>query len=168
MANLAGLIDYNAKPESQFDALPSGEYPAVITDSNTKATKAGTGTYLELTYQIVDGPYKGRMIWARLNIVNQKVETQNRGQSELAKVRHAVGHMGDLPDSQMLHNIPHLIRVEHKPASGGYGESNEIKDWKAFAGAAAQAPKPAQPAAPQTPAPAAANGGGLPWQRNAA
>jgi hypothetical protein len=63
-----------------------------------------------------------------------------------------------------LHNIPHLIRVEHKPASGGYGESNEVKEYKALGGAPVQmtgrAPAPAAPAAPA--------GGGLPWQTKAA
>ena len=70
MANLTGLVDLNASPESQFAALPSGEYPALITDSNIKQTKSGTGSYLELTYQIVDGAYRGRQLWARINLTN--------------------------------------------------------------------------------------------------
>ena len=168
MANLAGLIDYNASPESQFSALPSGEYPALITDSTVKQTKAGTGTYLELTYQIVDGPYKGRQLWARVTLSNPNATATQIGQQHLAQLRHATGQMQP-EDSQQLHNIPHLIRVEHKPATGAYGESNEVKEYKALAGAAAQAPKPVQANPPgQTQAPAAANAGGLPWQRNAA
>jgi len=73
-----------------------------------------------------------------------------------------------LSDSQQLHNIPHLIRVEYKPARDQYSESNEVKEYKALAGATAQAPKPAQANPPGQQAPAAANAGGLPWQRNAA
>ena len=134
MANLAGLIDYNASPESQFSALPSGEYPALITDSTVKQTKAGTGTYLELTYQIVDGPYKGRQLWARVTLSNPNATATQIGQQHLAQLRHATGQM-QLQDSQQLHNIPHLIRVEHKPATGSYPESNEVKSFKALAGA---------------------------------
>ena len=35
-----------------------------------KATKAGTGQYLQLGFQILDGPHKGRKLWARLNLDN--------------------------------------------------------------------------------------------------
>jgi hypothetical protein len=164
MANLAGLIDYNASPESQFSALPSGEYPALITDSTVKQTKAGTGTYLELTYQIVDGAYKGRQLWARVTLSNPNATATQIGQQHLAQLRHATGQM-QLQDSQQLHNIPHLIRVEHKPAQGAYGESNEVREYKQLGGAVQQMPARA-PSAPAAPAPAAS--GGLPWQNKAA
>jgi len=167
MANLTGLVDLNASPESQFAALPSGEYPALITDSAIKPTKKGDGSYLELTYQIVDGPYRGRQLWARINLTNQNATAVTIGQQHLAQIRHATGQM-QLSDSQQLHNIPHVIRVEYKPARDQYSESNEVKEYKALAGTAAQAPKPAQAPATQVPPPAAANAGGLPWQRNAA
>jgi len=165
MANLTGLVDLNASPESQFAALPSGEYVAAIVDSDLKPTKKGDGKFLALTYQVLEGPYKGRNLWARLNIVNMNPKTQEYAQRDLAKIRHATGHVAQLQDSQELHSIPHLIRVEYKPAQDGYGESNEIKDYKAIAGAA---PVRTQPAAqPQQTAPAN-QADGLPWQRNAA
>ena len=41
---------------------------AVITESEMKANKAGTGSYLQLTFEIIEGPYKGRIFWARLNL----------------------------------------------------------------------------------------------------
>ena len=168
MANLNGLVDYNASPESQFAALPSGEYPALITDSTVKQTKRGDGSYLELTYQIIDGPYRGRQLWARINLANPNATAVTIGQQHLAQLRHATG-VAQLPDSQLLHNIPHLIRVEYKPAREQYGESNEVKEYKALNGAApTPAPQAQRAAAPQAQAPAAANGGGLPWQRNAA
>lgn len=167
MANLTGLVDLNASPESQFAALPSGEYPALITDSNIKQTKSGTGSYLELTYQIVDGAYRGRQLWARINLTNPNATAVSIGQQHLAQIRHATGQM-QLSDSQQLHNIPHLIRVEYKPPRDQYPESNEVKEYKALGGAAAQATKPAQANPPGQQAPTAANAGGLPWQRNAA
>jgi len=162
MANLAGLIDYNASPESQFAALPSGEYPALITDSEVKQTKKGDGSYLALTCQVIDGPYKGRQLWARVTLTNPNATAVQIGQGHLAQLRHATGQM-QLQDSQQLHNIPLLVRVEHKPAQGAYGESNEVREYKALSGAVQQ--MPARAAAPAAPAPSA---GGLPWQTKAA
>lgn len=163
MANLAGLVDHNASPESQFAALPSGEYPALITDSAVKPTKTGTGSYLELTYQVIDGPYRGRQLWARVTLTNPNATATQIGQQHLAQLRHATGQL-QLTDSQQLHNIPHLIRVEHKPAQGSYGESNEVKEYKALSGAVPAALRPAA----QAPAPVAPQAGGLPWRRDAA
>lgn len=167
MANLTGLIDYNASPESEFSALPSGEYPALITDSDVKQTKKGDGSYLQLTLQVIDGAYRGRKLWARVTLTNQNATAVSIGQQHLAQLRHAVGKLGQLTDSAELHNIPILVRAEFKPAQGGYGESNEVKEFKALSGASPAAPRPAftPPAPAANAAPAA---GGLPWQRNAA
>ena len=45
---------------SQFDAIPAGDYEAMVTASELKATKDGTGQYLELTLEIQSGPSQGR------------------------------------------------------------------------------------------------------------
>jgi len=42
----------------------------MITDSEMKPTRNGDGRYLQLTFQILEGPYKNRFVWARLNLHN--------------------------------------------------------------------------------------------------
>jgi hypothetical protein len=172
MANLAGKIDYNASPESQFDPLPSGEYLAIVSASECKPTKRGDGEYLELTYQIVDGPYQGRQLWARVTLANPNQTAVQIGQQHLAQLRHATGVL-QLTDSQQLHNIPHVIRVEFQPADPAKNrtrDQNEVREYKAMA-KPGQAAQPAQRAAPAPfvapaarPVPAApAAGPKLPW-----
>ena len=34
------------------------------------SSQAGTGSYLNLTFEILDGNYKGRKVWSRLNLDN--------------------------------------------------------------------------------------------------
>ena len=70
MANLSGFDANRVEPSTDFDPLPAGKYLAVITDSEMKPTKAGTGNYLELTFEIIEGQHKGRRAWARLNLIN--------------------------------------------------------------------------------------------------
>ena len=60
----------NVAPSTGFDAIPAGKYQAVISQSSIKATRNGSGSYLELTFEIIDGEYKGRKLWSRLNIEN--------------------------------------------------------------------------------------------------
>ena len=70
MANLNGFNANEVDPAVGFDPIPAGKYLAIITESEMKPTKAGTGQYLQLTFQVLEGQYKGRLVWARLNLDN--------------------------------------------------------------------------------------------------
>lgn len=175
MANLGTLFDASqVNPESQFDPIPSGEYVAMIIDSDMKTTRNNRGQYLELTHQILEGPYTGRQVWARLNLVNDNPKTVEIAQQHLSAVCHAANVMR-VNDSQQLHNIPMVIRVEFVKADGTKRErdSNEIRAWKRIEG---QAAAPSQPASappfarPQPGAPAAPATGVAPpsWAKPAA
>ena len=50
--------------------LPEGKYNAVITDSEMRATRAGTGHYLNFTWEITSGEHRGRKVWANYNVDN--------------------------------------------------------------------------------------------------
>ena len=161
MAFLGNTFDPNAvEPAQDFAPLPSGEYPAVITDSEMKPTKAGTGQYLELTFQVVDGPAKGRLVWSRLNLDNPNPKAVEIAQRDLSAICAAAGINQAINDSQHLHNRPMVIRVEFVPAGPKNNrDGNEVKAYKRLEGAplAAQASpfvspaQAAQPAANQAP-----------------
>ena len=75
MANLNGFDANQVEPAAKFDPIPAGKYLAVITESEQKPTKAGTGNYLQLTFQIQEGIYKGRILWARLRVTRSNCTT---------------------------------------------------------------------------------------------
>ncbi len=56
--------------EKSFDLLPAGDYHAVITESDYVETKSGTGMNLKLTWQIIDGNFKGRLLFENLCLLN--------------------------------------------------------------------------------------------------
>lgn len=143
-------------PRDEFEPLPSGEYRAMIVDSDMKPTRAGTGQYLELTYQILDGPYAGRNVWARLNLDNPNPKAVDIAQRDLQKIQYACGGIA-VSESNQLHNIPHVIRVEFVPANPAKNQNrdgNEIRGWKRAEGAmpAPQAAPFSPPAGQQQPA----------------
>ena len=70
MANLNGFNANEVEPAGSFEPIPAGKYPAAITESEMKPTKNGSGSYLQLTFTVTDGPYKNRVLWARLNLNN--------------------------------------------------------------------------------------------------
>ena len=146
-------------PQSDFDPVPNGEYPVIVIESEWKETKAGTGTYLQLVLEVIDGAYKGRKIWDRLNLKNQNQTAVNIAQKALSQICHSIGHL-NLEDTVELHNKPMLAKIVVKQQPG-YNDSNEVKEYKPMAGGAstaAQVPQQQQPAAQPAQA-----GGGAPW-----
>lgn len=141
MANLNGFNASEVEPTSNFDPLPAGKYLAVISDSEMKGTKNGSGSYLQLTFTVIEGQYKNRVLWARLNLNNPNATAVKIAKSELSAVCRAVGIMQPR-DSVELHNIPVLITVKCRKRVDSGEIDNEIRGYerKVSAGQAQQAP----------------------------
>lgn len=168
MANLS-FNAANVSPSVVYAPLPAGDYQAIITESETKATKDGQGQYLQLKLQIQGGEFAGRVLFDRLNLWNNNQQAQEIAQRALSAICHAVGIL-QVGDSQELHNRPLIATVKVKPASGNYEANNEIKGYKAAQLSAAPAFMPPQAqAAPAANAPAGFGAAGMPpWMNKAA
>lgn len=151
MANLNGFNAAEVQPQESFEPIPVGDYTAMITDSEMKPTKNNLGEYLQLVFEILEGEYRGRKIFARLNLVNQNQTAVDIAQRELSAICHAVGVMQP-QDSTDLHDKPMTIGVKIRPGRGEYGPSNEIGKYQAENGGGASTPKAsAAPAAGKKP-----------------
>jgi len=151
MANLGNFNAAEVEPSVGFDAIPAGKYQAVITDSEMKPNRAGTGEYLQIEFEIIDGDYRGRKVWARLNLENPNSEAVRIARADLSAICHAVGVLQPR-DSVELHNLPLTITVKCRKTPDGE-IVNEVKGYAAKASAigAASAQTPAsEPAAQQT------------------
>lgn len=117
-------------PDTGFDVVPAGWYNAMVDESELRPTKDGTGAYLNLRFEVVDGQYKGRKIFSRFNIKNANPQAQEIAHKQLSAVCHAVGVL-DLQNSEMLHNRPMKIKVRiKKDKEGQYDDQNEITSYK--------------------------------------
>jgi hypothetical protein len=151
MADLHGFDANTVEPAIGFEPIPAGKYVAVVTDSEMKPNKAGTGQYLQLTFQIIDEPFKNRLLWARLNLNNPNATAVKIAKAELSAICRAVGVLTP-NDSTELHNLPLVIHVRCKKRADTGEITNEIKGYS----------KKELPAAPA--AVAAANST-PPWKR---
>ena len=176
MAMFAQTFDAaNVDPNAGFEVYPAGKYLSQIVASEMRPTKDGRGQYLFLELDILEGPFAGRKLFDRLNLVNDNPDTVDIATRTLSSICRATGQM-QVKDSEQLHLIPLIADVRVRPPKGQYGESNSIRYLPRNAAAApatrapvayASAPAPAtapspqpQPATPMAPA-----AGGLPWQR---
>lgn len=151
MANLNDFDARHVEMASDFEPLPAGQYTAVIMDSQFKPTKTGDGQYLELKLQVLDGPYKGRLVWDRLCLTHPNALTAKIARSRLAAICRAVNVLTPR-DSVELHNLPLVVKVVLTRRKDSGDLANEVKGY---------ACKPAVAAAPisacSTP----------PWKRSA-
>lgn len=127
MANLNGFDANQVEPATDFEAIPAGKYIAVITNTEMKPTKAGNGSYLEITFQVIEGEFKNRNLWTRLNLDNPTPVAVKIARSELSAICRAVGVM-EPKDSCELHNLPLVLSVKQKTGSDGEVR-NEIKGY---------------------------------------
>ncbi|CAB4154643.1 Protein of unknown function DUF669 [uncultured Caudovirales phage] len=148
MADLSGFDASQVPEQQEFSALPEGQYIAIATASEKKPTKRGDGAYLQITFEVIDGPQKNRKVWARLNLWNPNQTAVDIAQRELGAICRAVGIIKP-GDSAELHNKPLLLTVSVEMDDRNR-ESNVVKKYEPVSagGAVGFAPAPAPAAAP--------------------
>ena len=122
------------KVQSNYDALPKGWYRVMIASSEGKATKAGTGRYINMALDVVDGQYTGRKVWQIFNIQNPSEMAQKIGQSDLKRLLEALGTSQALQREDDLHRIVRdrvlLVKLGQKK-DGQSGEMrNNVTDYR--------------------------------------
>jgi hypothetical protein len=98
-------------------------------------------------FQILDGPYKGRQLWARLNLDNPNAQALQIAKAELSAVCWAIGVLAP-NDSVELHNLPRVIHVKCRKRGDTDETTNEIKGYAKKETLAAQATAPAPASSP--------------------
>lgn len=162
MADLRGFNAHAVEPNESFDPVPAGEYLCVITASEDKPTKSGNGSYLELEFEVIDGPFKGRKLWDRLNLANPNDLAVKIARATLSAICRAVGVM-EPKDSCELHDLPLLVKVRVEKRADTDEPSNVIKGYRSRNAGQATAAVPPLAAAPAA-SPVATSV--PPWRRN--
>ena len=156
------ILNFNAnevEPSKAFDPIPAGKYVAVITDSEMKDTRAGTGRYLQLEFEITDGEFAGRKLWSRLNIENQNAEAVRLARADLSAICRAVNVLTP-NDSADLHNLPLVIKVHCRKDKNTGEITNDIRGYESKAN---YKPEPKQAPATSTTAQTARVPSKPPW-----
>ena len=166
MAELNYAIDHEDANENQFDPIPAGEYIAIIEDSDYVENKKGTGMMLKLTYQIIDGPMKGKKLFENLNLEHPNVQAVQIARRTLNAIGIACG-VSHVADSAQLHNIPMKLDVRMKD-SEEYGMQNIIRKHLPASGESTPTQAVNTPAQTQTAPSATGTGKGSkkhPWEK---
>lgn len=157
------LADLPEAQETNFDPIPAGWYDVSLTGAEVKDTKAGTGKYIAVRYDVVGPTHQGRIVWQNLNIQNPNPQAEEIGRRQLGDLMRAIG-LSSLSDTDQLIGHSLKINVKVRPASNGWEASNDVSGVKAMGGSPApSASAPQQQAAPQ--ASSAPKAGAAPWAK---
>ena len=131
-----------------FEPVPAGWYNARITEAEVKSTKAGTGSYIKVRYDITGPTHQGRVIYGNINLSNPNQQAEQIGIQQLGSLARAIG-LEVISDSDQLINRDVQIKLSiKKDTSGQYNDSNDVKGFKAIDGAMPSMPTPTAPTAP--------------------
>ena len=140
MAFLDQTFEADAMPvsEKSYEPLPAGWYTASITAAELKNTKAGTGQYIAIRYDIIGPSHQGRIVFGNLNIRNPNATAEGIGRQQLGEIMRAIG-IAKVQDTDELIGGQLSIKIAIK-VSEQYGDQNEVKAFKAIAGSTPPAP----------------------------
>lgn len=161
MAFLGQKFDLDDLPEGSsgdFKLLPDGWYNAIIASAEVRTTKAGTGQYIAVRYDITGPTHEGRVVFGNLNISNPNEKAEEIGRKQLGQLMAAIG-LRSVQDSDELVGGQCSIKLTTR-RSEEYGDSNEVQSWKSATGSAPPAPSASKPS------PAASGGSKkAPWAK---
>ena len=130
MAFLDTAFDVNELPvgDNNYDPVPEGWYNARIVSAEIKATKSGTGQYINIRYDIIGPSHQGRQVFGTLNIKNDSAKAEEIGRQQLGSLMRAIG-LARVTDTDQLINGELQIKLSIK-RDEQYGDKNEIKAFK--------------------------------------
>lgn len=138
MALLQTPIQANQLPKEQsFDALPSGDYAAMIEKTELKQTKAGDGQYIKLQLKVTQGNHTGRVFFEQINIMNPNPTAVEIGLARLNSILE-IGQIPTLQDTDQLNGINLMCSLTVK--EDNYGKKNNVKAVKPLNQTLAQPP----------------------------
>ena len=112
---------------SGFEPIPAGWYEATITSAELKATKAGTGQYIAVRYDITGPSHQGRVVFGNLNIRNPNPKAEEIGRQQLGELMRAIG-LAKVTDTDELIGASIKVKVAIR-TQDGYDPTNEAKGF---------------------------------------
>lgn len=117
--------NYKGVKDGVYELLPPSKYHTAVKESVVTDNYEQTGLIWQLTLQVIDGPYKGRLLWWRVNM-DDKAKSWRRG---------AITAMGLNPESDtdlekdvIGCRVDAEVYIDEYPKGSGK-EKNKITPW---------------------------------------
>lgn len=112
------------------EVLPAGKYTAHIVESERKENSKGTGSYIKLVMEVLEGPHKGRKIFENLNLWHKNAVTVRIAMAEMKQLCNACGGLRPA-QTEELHSIPFIVKLGLRKREDTGEMQNSIKGFSA-------------------------------------
>lgn len=112
------------------DCLPAGKYRVMITDVEDKETRSGTGKYLRLKFQVIDGEYQNWYTTDMINYKNDNPKAEEIGWQQLKKCVKSI--WGEFPEEFTAEDLrDQILEVVTKVEEYNGSKSSKVKNYVA-------------------------------------
>ncbi len=149
------FIDFSKIEDTDdFGQIPPGTYKVIVEAAEYKATKAGNGHYMAVTFACQDPAVSGRKVWENFNLQNASEKAQKIGLGQFKRFCAAIGITGALksPDDFNKQALGKLLWLELTTYKDDRDQTR-TKVLKYISKQEASASPPSQPAAKTASAP---------------
>jgi len=129
---------------NDYSTIPNGTYMGSIVKSDVVLTKKAKevkdpslGQRISLQLKVLDGKYKGKILFASMNIIHPDPTTREIAEKELATISRACGKPGRVMSTEELHGIPMKLTVGTE-TSANYPDKNIISMYEPATGMASE------------------------------
>jgi len=93
MAQLPQSFSAAELPQSDrnYDPIPEGWYDVEIKGAELRTTKAGTGQYIAVRYDVTGPSHGGRVVYGNLNVSNPNPKAEEIGRQQMGELMRAIG-----------------------------------------------------------------------------
>ena len=102
MGNLGLNIDETLPAQDTSTPLPGGDYEVWPIEAEMKTTKAGTGKFIRVVFEVLDGPHKRRKLWQNFTWINPSEKAQEIGRGQFSAMCKAMGMAGIVDDTSEI------------------------------------------------------------------
>lgn len=151
--------DMPAQEDRDFSPIPEDDYLVEIKTAEIKVTKSGTGKYINLRMDVIEGKYTKRVLFAMINIKNDADRAEKIGRAQLGEIMRC-NNIATLQDTDQLIGATMIVRVGIDEYKGE--KKNEVTSYRSASGAS---PMPKAAAASKAPTAPIAAGKAPPWAK---
>lgn len=102
MGNLGLNIDETPPAQDTSTPVPGGDYEVWPVEAEMKTTKAGTGQFIRVAFEVLEGEYKRRKLWQNFTWINPSEKAQEIGRGQFSGMCKAMGMAGIVADTSEI------------------------------------------------------------------
>lgn len=134
MGNLGLNIDETPPAQDTSVPVPAGDYLVCPVEAAMKTTKAGTGQFIRVVFEVIDGEYRRRKLWQNFTWINPSEKAQEIGRGQFSAMCKAMGMSGIVDDTSEILQKPVIATVAIVESDWNGKDENKITHYSAAPG----------------------------------